>query len=335
MMKENSGPCSLVLERPFFPFPIHQLYLMNDIDILYNRGRVPVATWNKNLLASNLRTSCEGSGNSGFIVFSPKLLTLNGWNVLSDGDQIRQQGKLNGTPSLPFSPIINIFSEKDIGDSEWAHGNFPLEEYVMALDRSKGELYYNHDLGMRYSKVWHPDFSLQNLSFIQMINIQLLEINWTAPGILLFSILLNTIFIHCCSTFYFQEDTFPLPGSEVHCLRPLLDYRANIRGIVHTNGIWCGNAVRCCGEVMLLWVEHNIVFLFYFMKYTVQMWRLFALSISWSVYNWYTENHVLYISVFSSPYRILVCTLSDRTESIMTIFNQPLIAGQRNKWVYT
>lgn len=153
MMKENSGPCSLVLERPFCPFPIHQLYLMNDIDILYNRGRVPVATWNKNLLASNLRTSCEGSGNSGFIVFSPKLLTLNGWNVLSDGDQIRKEGKLNSTPSLPFSPIISIFSEKNIGDSEWAHGNFPLEEYVKALDRSKGELYYNHDLGLRYSKI--------------------------------------------------------------------------------------------------------------------------------------------------------------------------------------
>ncbi|KAL3322611.1 hypothetical protein AABB24_039950 [Solanum stoloniferum] len=152
MMNENSGPCSLVLERPSFPFPIHQLYLMDDIDIMYNRGRVPVATWNKNLLASNLRTSCEGSGNSGFVVFSPKLLTLNGWNVLSDGDQIRQQGILNGTPPLPFSPIINIFSAKDTGDSEWAHGNFPLEEYVKALDRSKGELYYNHDLGMRYSK---------------------------------------------------------------------------------------------------------------------------------------------------------------------------------------
>ncbi|KAJ8531074.1 hypothetical protein K7X08_025805 [Anisodus acutangulus] len=152
MMKEKSGPCSLVLERPLYPFPIHQLYLMNDIDILYNRGRVSVATWNKNLLASNLQTS-EGSGNSGFIVFSPKLLTSKGWNVLSDRDQIRQQGKLNGTPSLPFSPIINIFSEKDIGNSEWAHGSFPLEEYVKALDRSKGELYYRHDLGMRYSKI--------------------------------------------------------------------------------------------------------------------------------------------------------------------------------------
>ncbi|XP_075085808.1 phosphoglucan phosphatase LSF1, chloroplastic isoform X1 [Nicotiana tabacum] len=153
MMKENSGPCSLVLERPFFPFPIHQLYLMNDIDIQYNRGRVPVSTWNKNLLASNLRTPAEGSGNCGFVVFSPKFLALKGWEVLSDQDQIRQQGKLNGTPSLPFSPIINIFSEKDIGDSEWAHGSFPLEEYAKALDRSKGELYYNHDLGIRYSKI--------------------------------------------------------------------------------------------------------------------------------------------------------------------------------------
>ncbi|KAG5570906.1 hypothetical protein H5410_060672 [Solanum commersonii] len=173
VMNENSGPCSLILERPSFPFPIHQLYLMDDIDIMYNRGRVPVATWNKKLLASNLRTSCEGTGNSGFVVFSPKLLTLNGWNVLSDGDQIRQQENLNGTPWLPFSPIINIFSEKDMTDSEWAHGNFPLEEYVKALDRSKGELYYNHDLGMRYSKITEQIYvgsCIQKESDVEMLS---------------------------------------------------------------------------------------------------------------------------------------------------------------------
>ncbi|KAL0344000.1 UNVERIFIED_CONTAM: Phosphoglucan phosphatase LSF1, chloroplastic [Sesamum angustifolium] len=37
LTKEKSGSCSLVLERPFSPFPIHQLYLMNDLDILFNR----------------------------------------------------------------------------------------------------------------------------------------------------------------------------------------------------------------------------------------------------------------------------------------------------------
>ncbi|KAK4603672.1 hypothetical protein RGQ29_012260 [Quercus rubra] len=100
MLKELSGPFSLVLERPFSPFPIHQLHLMSDLDVLFNRGRVSVASWNKSILASNFQTSSEKSG-----------------------------------------------------DGEWAHGNFPLEEYVKALDRSKGELYYNHSLGMRYSKI--------------------------------------------------------------------------------------------------------------------------------------------------------------------------------------
>lgn len=61
-----------------------------------------------------------------------------------------------------------------------------------------------------------------------------------------------------------------------------------------------------CGAAMQLWLE--IIY--------------FSLPISWSIYNWYTENRVLYISRFSNPYRILVCTPSDRTESILTIFNQ-------------
>ncbi|PSS30383.1 Phosphoglucan phosphatase [Actinidia chinensis var. chinensis] len=113
--KEKSGPCNLVLERPFSPFPIQQLFLMSDLDLLYNRGRVPVATWNKTILASNLQTSSEGSENSG--------------------------------------EIVTIFSEEESGDAEWAHGSFSLEEYTKALDRSKGELHYNHSLGMRYSKI--------------------------------------------------------------------------------------------------------------------------------------------------------------------------------------
>ncbi|XP_059451550.1 phosphoglucan phosphatase LSF1, chloroplastic isoform X3 [Corylus avellana] len=101
MLKEKTGSFSLVLERPYSPYPIHQLHLSGGVDMLFNRGRVSVASWNKSILASNLRTS----------------------------------------------------SESKSGNGEWAHGNFPLEEYVRALDRSKGELYYDHSLGMRYSKI--------------------------------------------------------------------------------------------------------------------------------------------------------------------------------------
>ncbi|KAL0377425.1 UNVERIFIED_CONTAM: Phosphoglucan phosphatase LSF1, chloroplastic [Sesamum radiatum] len=153
LTKEKSGSCSLVLERPFSPFPIHQLYLMNDLDILFNRGRVPIATWNKNICASNLRASSESSGNSGFAVFSPKFLTSQGWKHLNDQNVNNQPQTVKNIPALPFSPLIAVFTEEVSEDAEWAHGSFPLEEYVKALERSKGELYYNHSLGMRYSKI--------------------------------------------------------------------------------------------------------------------------------------------------------------------------------------
>lgn len=126
---------------------------MNDLDILFNRGRVPVATWNKNELSSNLRASGESSGNSGFVVFSPKFLTSHGWKNLIDRTRNGQHQMFRNTPALPYSPLVAIFKEKVSEEAEWAHGSFPLEEYVKALERSRGELYYNHSLGMRYSKV--------------------------------------------------------------------------------------------------------------------------------------------------------------------------------------
>lgn len=46
-----------------------------------------------------------------------------------------------------------LFTDEASENAEWGHGNFPLEEYAQALERSKEELYYNHSLGMRYSKV--------------------------------------------------------------------------------------------------------------------------------------------------------------------------------------
>uniref|UniRef100_A0A7N0U9C3 Phosphoglucan phosphatase LSF1, chloroplastic n=1 Tax=Kalanchoe fedtschenkoi TaxID=63787 RepID=A0A7N0U9C3_KALFE len=86
MLKENSGSFSLVLERPFTPFPIHELYHENSQDTV-------------------------------------------------------------------ASSVVSVFTEEVSGDGEWAHGNFPLEEYVKALERAKDELYYNHSAGMQYSKI--------------------------------------------------------------------------------------------------------------------------------------------------------------------------------------
>ncbi|KAK3014152.1 hypothetical protein RJ639_008493 [Escallonia herrerae] len=152
MTIEKSGSCSLIFERPFSPFQVQQLQLMTDLDIMYNRGRVPFATWNKTILTSNLQTSSEGSGNSGFVMFSSKFLTQEGWTYLNgQNKQVRTQMQKN-TPVEPFSQLVTIFSKEESGDTEWAHGSFPLEEYIKALDRSKGELYYNHSAGMHYSK---------------------------------------------------------------------------------------------------------------------------------------------------------------------------------------
>lgn len=155
MLKEKTGSFSLVLERPFSPFPIQLLVLLNDLDNSFNKGRVPVATWNKRLLASNLQSSSESSGNSGFVMFSSKFLKPRGWEFLNEQNgHVQSQLQKNAVTSpVPVSQLVSIFSEDEPGEGDWAHGNFPLEEYVKALDRSKGELYYNHSLGMRYSKV--------------------------------------------------------------------------------------------------------------------------------------------------------------------------------------
>ncbi|KAL6518837.1 Phosphoglucan phosphatase lsf1, chloroplastic [Orobanche hederae] len=153
LTKEKSDSCTLVLERPSSPFPIHKLFPKNDIDVLFNRGRVPVATWNKNIQASKFRTSTESSGNSGFVVFCPKFLTSEGWKYLSYQNKNGQLQMGRSTHALPLSPLVAIFTEQVSPDAEWAHGSFPLEEYVKALERAEGDLYYNHSLGMRYNKI--------------------------------------------------------------------------------------------------------------------------------------------------------------------------------------
>lgn len=153
MLKEKAGSFSLVLERPFSPFPIQQLLLSNDLDTLFNRGRVPIATWKKEVLASNLQTSDASSGNSGFATFSSKFSTSQGWKLLNDqnGNVKSHMQKNILTPQI--SQLVGIFTEEEPGDGEWAHGSFPLDEYVKALERSKGELYYDHSRGMSYSKI--------------------------------------------------------------------------------------------------------------------------------------------------------------------------------------
>ncbi|KAK6280574.1 hypothetical protein POUND7_020841 [Theobroma cacao] len=153
MLTEKTGSFSLILERPFSPFPIHELHLSSDLDILFNRGRMPVATWNKAILASNLQTSTEGGGNSGFVIFSSKFLALQGLKFLNDQNGHIHSKLQKNILAFPISQLVCIFSEEEPGDGEWAHGSFPLEEYIKALNRSKDELYYNHLLGMRYSKI--------------------------------------------------------------------------------------------------------------------------------------------------------------------------------------
>lgn len=67
VLKEQTSSFSLVLERPASTFPIQLLHnKTNDLEIVYNRGRVPVVTWNKTLLASNLQPSSDSCGNSDF-----------------------------------------------------------------------------------------------------------------------------------------------------------------------------------------------------------------------------------------------------------------------------
>lgn len=177
MLKEKAGSFSLILERPFSPFPIQQLVLLNDLDNSFNKGRVPIATWNKKILASNLEASSESNGNPGFVTFSSKYLKSQGWKLLNDQNgHIHSQIQKN-TVTPPMSPLVCIFSEDESGDGEWAYGSFPLEEYIKALDRSKGELYYNHSLGMRYSKVCYSAIAL--LFICCAINFYLSSWTWT------------------------------------------------------------------------------------------------------------------------------------------------------------
>uniref|UniRef100_A0A6V7QT62 Phosphoglucan phosphatase LSF1, chloroplastic n=1 Tax=Ananas comosus var. bracteatus TaxID=296719 RepID=A0A6V7QT62_ANACO len=161
LLKDTPGSFSLVLERPFSPYPINQLHLHGEYHSLFNRGRVPQATWNKTVLAPNLHPSSEGSGNCGFAVFSPKFSGQQGWMLLASETSGNGDNKVLenvGTSGKQISEIVNIFSEEGNEDVDWAYGSFPLEEYIKALDRAKGELYYNHSLGMQYSKVTEQIF---------------------------------------------------------------------------------------------------------------------------------------------------------------------------------
>ncbi|CAI8612317.1 unnamed protein product [Vicia faba] len=154
VLNEQTSSFSLVLERPASTFPIQLLHnKTNDLEIVYNRGRVPVLTWNKTLLASNLQPSSESCGSSGFSMFNSKFLNSNGNKLLSNQNQHAiTHGERNSFTEQTIQ-LACVFTEEACGDGDWAHGSFPLEEYIKALDRSKDEMYYNHSLGMRYSKI--------------------------------------------------------------------------------------------------------------------------------------------------------------------------------------
>jgi hypothetical protein len=132
------------------------LHQNEDYHILFNRGRAAVASWNSAVLSTKLNGSFTGDGKSGFAVFSPRLLSSQGWALLSN-----EKGGLNQSSTNlanRVSEIVGLYSDEDDANAEWAHGSFPLEEYIKALDRAKGELYYNHSLGMQYSKVLEDCF---------------------------------------------------------------------------------------------------------------------------------------------------------------------------------
>ncbi|KAH1205194.1 Phosphoglucan phosphatase LSF1, chloroplastic [Glycine soja] len=153
VLKEQTSSFSLVLERPTSPFPIQLLHKMNDLEIVFNRGRVPIATWNKTLLASNLQSSSESCGNAGFLMFNSKFLKPNGSKLLGNQNQHTITHGERNIVTEHTTQLACVFTEEVCGDGDWAHGSFPLEEYIQALDRSKDEMYYNHSLGMRYSKI--------------------------------------------------------------------------------------------------------------------------------------------------------------------------------------
>ncbi|CAN6483693.1 unnamed protein product [Victoria cruziana] len=155
LLKVKDGPLRVVLERPFSPFPVHQLHISSSFDVSFNRGRVPFVTWNKSMLASDLRSSSGKESNSGFALFSPKFIKPKGWKLLlMERTAVNSEILDSRRTSIE---LIDIYSEEEIMEGEWHYGSFPLEEYVQALQRSEGELIYNHFLGMQLSKVKNGD----------------------------------------------------------------------------------------------------------------------------------------------------------------------------------
>ncbi|KAH9330058.1 hypothetical protein KI387_002166, partial [Taxus chinensis] len=159
--KEKSGSVNLVLERPVFPFPIQRFPLKNNPEATYNRGRVPIVTWDENMLTPGLQPEAGVHGHAGFVLYSSKFLKPKGWKTLanftSNGAPVSKVEMKSSSKLMPVQPsdeIVAFFTEEEsIEGVEWTYGSFPVDEYVNALNRAEGELSYNHFLGMRYTKV--------------------------------------------------------------------------------------------------------------------------------------------------------------------------------------
>lgn len=161
VIKGKSGPVNLILERPVFPFPIQHFPLTKNPEATYNRGRVPVVTWDKNKLTPCLQPESGLNGQAGFVSYSSKFLQPKGWKTLarltsneSPASKVQMSSSSKWMPVQPSDEIVALFTEEESMDgSEWTYGSFPVDEYVNALKRAEGELSYNHSLGMRYTKI--------------------------------------------------------------------------------------------------------------------------------------------------------------------------------------
>eukprot|EP00249_Psilotum_nudum_P004252 c17796_g1_i1 orf=370-2274(-) len=170
-IKGYNGPVSLVLERPVPPLLVQSL-VSRSTEYSFNCGHVAIATWQFNILTSDLQPSRSDSkkeGKVGFSVYTSKFLQPRGLKALARlsrvmHEDINYKDNVNARAANTYSvtsllevdmpcEVIASFSDEPGGKVEWTHGDFPIEEYNCSLERAKGDLSYNHSLGMQYTKI--------------------------------------------------------------------------------------------------------------------------------------------------------------------------------------
>eukprot|EP00250_Pteridium_aquilinum_P014980 c22313_g2_i1 orf=278-2104(-) len=161
-IKNRIGSVSLVFERPTSPARIHPL--LGDGGPFFNCGRVAFATWNGRYVTPDpevFGTDAENEGRIGFSMFSARFLRSEGlkvlakWKISANHTTGHAKGARNGYSEKVLSnDVVTYFSEEETdGEVEWTHGNFPLEDYTLALKRAEKDLCYNHSLGIQITKI--------------------------------------------------------------------------------------------------------------------------------------------------------------------------------------